>query len=112
VLLGEEEEDWEAIERAHNRELLTRLVLQIAATCLTVWAAIPTPASTRTLTLSRDVLDDVHRAAWQMGFVLSLLWTRYKQMRQARPRVHVCSMAPPMAPLGGEKRLRRRDLAR
>ena len=38
MLLGEEEEDWEAIERAHNRELLTRLVLQIAATCLTVWA--------------------------------------------------------------------------
>ena len=37
--MGEEEEDWEAIERAHNRELLTRLVLQIAATCLTVRAA-------------------------------------------------------------------------
>ena len=43
--MGEEEEDWEAIERAHNRELLTRLVLQIAATCLTVWALTlpPTP---------------------------------------------------------------------
>ena len=43
--MGEEEEDWEAIERAHNRELLTRLVLQIAATCLTVRALAlpPTP---------------------------------------------------------------------
>ena len=45
MLMGEEEEDWEAIERAHNRELLTRLVLQIAATCLTVRALAlpPTP---------------------------------------------------------------------
>ena len=36
MLLGEEEEDWDAIEKAHNRELLVRLVLQVAATCLTV----------------------------------------------------------------------------
>ena len=42
MLLGEEEEDWEAIEKAHNRELLVRLVLQVAATCLTVWA-LPCP---------------------------------------------------------------------
>eukprot|EP00964_Phaeocystis_antarctica_P059543 scaffold35363_cov56-Phaeocystis_antarctica.AAC.6 len=61
--MGEEEEDWEAIERAHNRELLTRLVLQIAATCLTVWALTlpltPIPTPTLTLTLSRDVPDGV-----------------------------------------------------
>ena len=54
MLLGEEEEDWEAIERAHKRELLTRLVLQIAATCLTVRALAlpPTPIPTPTLTLT------------------------------------------------------------
>ena len=37
----------------------------------------------------------MHRAASQMGFVISLVMTRYKQIRQARPRVHRAPRQPP-----------------
>ena len=66
-LLAGEDEDWDAIEREHNRELFIRLCVQVIASLLT------------------------------LGFVVSLLWTRYQQL-QLQPK------APAEAKPEGEAR--------
>jgi len=50
-LMGEEDEDWERIEREHNRELMVRLCIQVIASMIT------------------------------LGFVASLLYARYQQLQ-------------------------------
>ena len=54
-MLAGEEEDWDAIEKEHNRELFIRLCVQVVASLCT------------------------------LAFVVSLIWARYQQLRSKAP---------------------------